>query len=97
MAGLAVVRRDIEIGLEELRDDDFVLAGTAVLPDRAWQLQQACHEAGFTPLGNVVADNSPAWSATSPPGRASDSCRSGSVTPSDSVAPSSRCAASRST
>ncbi|MET8953756.1 LysR family transcriptional regulator [Streptomyces sp. NPDC004393] len=46
-----------EIGLDELRDDDFVLPDADVLPDLARQVRQACHEAGFAPRSRAVADN----------------------------------------
>ncbi|MEV6028064.1 LysR substrate-binding domain-containing protein [Streptomyces sp. NPDC052036] len=46
-----------EIGLDELRDDDFVPPDADALPDLARQVRQACHEAGFMPRSRAVADN----------------------------------------
>ncbi|MEU6770040.1 LysR substrate-binding domain-containing protein [Streptomyces sp. NPDC046759] len=46
-----------DIGLEDLRNEDFVLPGAAALPAMAQQVQLACHEAGFIPRSRAVADD----------------------------------------
>ncbi|GAU65918.1 putative LysR family transcriptional regulator [Streptomyces sp. NBRC 110611] len=46
-----------EIGLADLRGEDFVLPAAAALPALAQQVQLACHDAGFTPLGRAVSDD----------------------------------------
>ncbi|MFC6063971.1 LysR family transcriptional regulator [Streptomyces ochraceiscleroticus] len=46
-----------EIGLDDLRDEDFVLPDAAALPALAQQVQLACRDAGFTPRGRAVADD----------------------------------------
>jgi DNA-binding transcriptional LysR family regulator len=46
-----------EIGLAELRDDDFVLPDAVALPTLARQLQLACHDVGFVPRIRAVADD----------------------------------------
>ncbi|MFI9272005.1 LysR family transcriptional regulator [Kitasatospora sp. NPDC052896] len=46
-----------EIGLADLRDEDFVLPDPAALPALARQGQLACQEAGFTPRQRAVADD----------------------------------------
>ncbi|MFD7947161.1 LysR substrate-binding domain-containing protein [Streptomyces sp. NPDC059744] len=45
------------IGLEALRDQDFVLPSVTVLPALAEQVQLACRQAGFTPRRRAVADD----------------------------------------
>ncbi|MFF4168652.1 LysR family transcriptional regulator [Streptomyces sp. NPDC001744] len=46
-----------EIGLAELRDEDFVLPDPAALPVLAEQVRFACHQEGFTPRGTATADD----------------------------------------
>ncbi|WP_424887280.1 LysR substrate-binding domain-containing protein [Streptomyces sp. XH2] len=45
------------IGLEDLRDDDFVLLSGTALPGLALQARLACREAGFTPRCRADADD----------------------------------------
>ncbi|MEV0275884.1 LysR family transcriptional regulator [Streptomyces sp. NPDC050610] len=45
------------IALSQLREEDFVLPDPTALPVLAEQLQNVCHQAGFTPRGAVVADD----------------------------------------
>jgi DNA-binding transcriptional LysR family regulator len=45
------------IGLEALRDQDFVLPNMTVLPTLAEQVQLACRQAGFAPRRRAVADD----------------------------------------
>ncbi|MCS0635528.1 LysR substrate-binding domain-containing protein [Streptomyces sp. LP05-1] len=46
-----------EVGLSELRDEDFVLPDAGALPTLAHQVQLACGEAGFTPRSRAVSDD----------------------------------------
>lgn len=45
------------IGLDRLRDEDFALPDPTALPVLAEQVHLACHGAGFTPRGIVLADD----------------------------------------
>ncbi len=45
------------IELARLRDEDFALPDPTVLPVLAEQVHLACHRAGFTPHGSVLADD----------------------------------------
>ncbi|MGY5060896.1 LysR family substrate-binding domain-containing protein [Streptomyces sp. 900105755] len=46
-----------QIGLEALRDHDFVLPNVTALPALAEQVHLACRQAGFTPRRRAVADD----------------------------------------
>ncbi|MGW2937492.1 LysR substrate-binding domain-containing protein [Streptomyces sp. NPDC001156] len=46
-----------QIGLEDLRDHDFVLPNVTALPALAEQVHLACRQAGFTPRRRAVADD----------------------------------------
>ncbi|MFF4685013.1 LysR substrate-binding domain-containing protein [Streptomyces sp. NPDC004059] len=46
-----------QIGLEDLRDHDFVLPNVTALPALAEQVRLACRQAGFTPRRRAVADD----------------------------------------
>ncbi|WP_237522135.1 LysR family transcriptional regulator [Streptomyces sp. SID1328] len=46
-----------QIGLGDLRDEDFVLPDPTALPTLAHQVQLACREAGFTPRTRAVSDD----------------------------------------
>ncbi|MFC8491544.1 LysR family transcriptional regulator [Streptomyces sp. NPDC057235] len=45
------------IELDQLRDEDFALPDPTALPVLAEQVHLACHRAGFTPRGTVLADD----------------------------------------